>query len=250
LPRGACIFNAEERNASEEAFQMEAAMSRIFGIILGVCLGSAQATAAVNCSTQEVDDAFINQFVCDELLKCPFNNFKNLKELQSASDQEIRRHVRESAGETYDEIRNIGTPFASRWADYVENIQIDAIIAGKTVIRSVNAVATDYNPNIKRYTCEASLSFNDNSLRKIFIFYSLNALAASAENSVMLRSLLKMNRGDAFDLYHNMIENSADKLLGQFRHTYHFAVQPKDVEAWMSSDFVMSVHHNDNGQPD
>jgi hypothetical protein len=112
-----------------------------------------------------VVSTFKDSYICEILVNCRALGVKNFAELQSLDDDQIKQRyeaipAQVAVKKQIDALGNaVGATVYRKAADIAEA----GIIASKNLLTSVVVSPTDYNQNIKMYTCEANLTFDAES---------------------------------------------------------------------------------------
>ena len=201
--------------------------------------------AAAACNDRSVIDTFSELYVCGALLNCAMMNITSYKELKSLSNEEIRRRVNDSVRFEFEiaVYRNVGTSDAAQFVDYVKNVAADAYIGARTLLKSANAIAADYDQNIKRYACQANIQFDDNSLYKIALFDNVKSIDRNSGLNFAIIAGLQTNTGLSSIV--NTLSNEVWSTMGRFRTTVLFTVQPKHPHKRSSANFTVGLNPSD-----
>ncbi|NGX96097.1 MAG: hypothetical protein G4V63_12995 [Candidatus Afipia apatlaquensis] len=120
-----------------------------------------------DCENPAVIAEVKNQIACTKLINCSTHGFANLSEVEAAGPVVIKSRIevfreRETANAT----KRMTNPTDAelRWsARLVFNVASDqenVLTSFPGMFRNIKSVATDFNPNISRYSCRMEFQYN------------------------------------------------------------------------------------------
>ena len=120
-----------------------------------------------DCENKAVIDEVKNQIACTKLINCSTHGFANLSEVEAAGPAVIKSRLevfreRETANAT----KRMTNPTDAelRWsARLVSNVASDqekVLTSFPGMFRNIKSVATDFNPNISRYSCRMEFQYS------------------------------------------------------------------------------------------
>jgi hypothetical protein len=199
---------------------------------------------AVKCNDPAVISMFKDAYICDTIVNCKSLGIKDFAELQSLDDDQIKQRF-EALPAQVSAKRQVATAAANEAvAEILRNtisIAERGIIASKHLIASIDVAPTDYNVNIKKYTCEADLKFDDESLTSVMYFMA-NASLMQKNATILTAAALSTNNQSVYQGYLNaQLKPMVAMMLPHVSSTLTYTVQASDIEKTDDPEFLFKL---------
>jgi hypothetical protein len=198
----------------------------IFGLALGVLAVSSPAFSQPTCD----EDAVLQQVVA---------MYFGLGEYRGMTDAHIRDKI-------------IAAPEMQHWRDmakknevgeaianWVINIDVQATTSAQHLVRSITAIPSSYDPNLKMYTCQATIEFDNEKLIPYLTLQTLNSWLQSANGIHVLDVEASMNDTGKWQTVERSLSprlrQITERIASCVRKRVTFTVQPS------KSDFTIGL---------
>jgi hypothetical protein len=186
---------------------------------------------SVKCNNDEVVSTFKDSYICEILVNCKALGVKNFEELQSLDDDQIKQRyeaitTQVAVEKQIDALGNaVGATIYRKAADIAEA----GIIASKNLLTSVVVAPTDYNQNIKMYTCEANLTFDADNLALVVTLDYVNYM--KGEGKTLMIAAMSTNNISPYEAFLKaFLPSMVAELTTHVQSTLVFTVQPTDID--------------------
>lgn len=164
-------------------------------LIACLVLGGDVSRAEVRCDDPPVLAVVADVFKCQELVTCAGDSWGALnsaKAIETASDEVISREVESGMATTLRNYQKIGTPAATEFGKSVVQATQNMVSALRDFFPSiqVSAKAIDYEPNRRRYTCQANFRFNDAKFQQYAKYQGLMVALANQTMVMIIQARL------------------------------------------------------------
>jgi hypothetical protein len=207
-------------------------MKKIFlATVAAVWMQCAHA-GSVKCNNDEVVSTFKDSYICETLVNCKALGVKNFAELQSLDDDQIKQRyeaipAQVAVKKQIDALGNaVGATIYRKAADIGEA----GIIASKNLLTSVVVAPTDYNQNIKMYTCEANLTFDADNLALVVTYLDYVNYMQGEGKTLMIAAMSTNNISPYEAFLKAFLPSMVAELTTHVQSTLVFTVQPTDID--------------------
>jgi hypothetical protein len=119
----------------------------------------------------------------------------------------------------------------SQYINWFVEAGVQSVIATQGVVRGINATPGNYDPNLKMYTCNATLDLDNDNLVKILRLSHLQAAINSSDMGVLLSGMVSTNNVENLQKLERLIEASLQQIEPNiasscFKRQVAFTVQP------------------------
>jgi hypothetical protein len=196
---------------------------------------------AVKCNDPEVIASFKNWYICTNLINCKAYGAKDLATLQALDDDTLKQRFEAQPQEAAARGVAARGEAAAKVIQDSTSITEGGILAGKTLIASVQAVPSDYNEKIGKYTCDADVALDDNSLTSMVTFALYHGFINSVVGKTLVDAAVKTNNTQSYDLYFAMeVTGKVALLKTHVNSTMTYSVQPVDMDK-PDGEFILKV---------
>jgi hypothetical protein len=197
------------------------------------------ANAGVKCNDPAVISTFEDAYILNLFNYKASLGVKDLTELRSLDDEQIKQRY-EAMPAQISMKKKAG--FNAATAEVIQEnftMQENALIASKHMITSIEAAPTDYNPSIKKYTCDADLVFDQDNLRAIVYFMTYTNFLVNQGGKIAVEAGMQGNDLSGYKLLKSVkVSPVVEAVLTRVNSTLTFTVQAADIDKPDDTNFI------------
>jgi hypothetical protein len=197
---------------------------------------------AAKCNDPAVIATFEDAYIAN-LLSYKDVGVKNFAELQALDDDQIKQRYEALPATVAVTKQAAANQTATNLLRAKIDLEEQALIAAKHLFTSVEAVPTDYNPNIKKYTCDVTMTFDNDNLTAFVHYGVYQNFMVNQEGKTVSIAAMNSNDPSGYNLFLNMrVTALVPMFVSRVQPTVTFSVQAADIEKTDDPQFILRTY--------
>ena len=210
-------------------------------ITIAIFALSGPALADTNCNTPAVQEQY-KELTCQNLANLDTVDVKTCSELKALNNEQILQRMR--AKHLFEKSPN-DNEANLQYKKYNEQMVLLRFAGARDLIEGATFVAVDVDKNLKRYTCQAYFQLNQQAATNWMYSTIYDNAEKNGEFKLVLFATIKENNVRVskmmIDQVLTAVPNAANNWVALMAAKgVKFYVQPKDPNAWFSSEFIIT----------